>query len=213
MKTALIAGSTGLVGKNLLFYLLESSRYEKVIALVRREMVISDSKLIQIKTDFSNLEELGKELKADDVFCCLGTTLGKAGSKQKFLEVDFEFPVTLAKVSKKNRAGQFLIVSALGAEKTSSIFYNQVKGKMEDAISDIRFNAIHFFRPSLLLGTRSESRPGENAAKIAYRIFWFLIPRKYKAIEAEKVARAMHYYAGREQTGVFYHESEELHHF
>jgi uncharacterized protein YbjT (DUF2867 family) len=192
---------------------LEGARYDKVIALVRQELVISDPKLTQVKTDFKNLEELGKELKADDVFCCLGTTMAKAGSKQKFMEVDLDFPVMLAKVSRKNRAKQFLIVSALGADKTSSIFYNQVKGKMEDAVSDMGFSAIHFFRPSLLLGNRSESRPGENAAKIVYSVFWFLIPRKYKAIESDKVARAMQYFAGREQTGVFYHESEELHHF
>jgi uncharacterized protein YbjT (DUF2867 family) len=213
MKTALIAGSTGLVGKKLLFLLLESSRYDKVISLVRKELIVSDPKLIQIKTDFQNLEALGKDMKADDVFCCLGTTLAKAGSKQKFMEVDLEFPVALAKVSKKNGAKQFMVVSALGADRNSSIFYNQVKGKMEEAISAIGFAATHFFRPSLLLGTRSESRPGENAAKIVYRVFWFLIPRKYKAIESDKVARAMLYYAGREQSGAFHHESEELHVF
>jgi uncharacterized protein YbjT (DUF2867 family) len=139
--------------------------------------------------------------------------MAKAGSKQKFIEVDHDYPVALAKVSRKNRAKQFLVISALGADKTSGIFYNQIKGKMEEAVSEISFTATHFFRPSLLLGNRSESRPGENAAKVVYRIFWFLIPRKFKAIEADKVARAMLYYAGREQTGIFSHESEELHHF
>src|SRR5690242_12300181 len=100
-KTALIAGSTGLVGKHLLFYLLESSKYDKVIALTRQDLVISDSKLIQVKTDYQNLEALEKELTSDDVFCCLGTTIAKAGSKEKFMEVDLYYPSTLAKVAAK----------------------------------------------------------------------------------------------------------------
>lgn len=212
-KTALIAGSTGLVGKHLLFYLLESSKYDKVIALTRQDLVISDSKLVQVKTDYTNLEELSGELKSDDVFCCLGTTIAKAGSKEKFMEVDLHYPERLAKVSAKAGAKRFIAISALGASADSSIFYNQVKSKMEETVAKVNFEATHFFRPSLLLGSRNERRPGEEAAKLIYRIFWFLIPRKYKAIEADKVARAMLYYAGREQSGVFIHESEELHDF
>ena len=213
MKTALIAGSTGLVGRHLLFYLLESSRYDKVIALTRTDLVVSDPKLVQVKTDYTNLEEIKKELKADDVFCCLGTTIAKAGSKEKFMEVDLHYPLALAKITRKAGAKQFLAISALGASKNSSIFYNQVKAKMEEVVTEVGFTATHFFRPSLLLGARNERRPGEDAAKLVYRIFWFLIPRKYKAIEADKVARAIVYYAGREQRGIFIHESEELHHF
>ncbi|HEY0769775.1 MAG TPA: oxidoreductase, partial [Sphingobacteriaceae bacterium] len=167
-------------------------------------------KLKVIKVDYARLEDSKAELQADDVFCCLGTTMAKAKSKKKFREIDFVYPLSLAKIVKQLGAEQLLIVSALGADKRSSVFYNQVKGELEDALQPLNFQALHIFRPSLLLGLREEKRAGEDAAKIVYRIFWFLIPDKYKAIEAVKVAEAMVYYAQRDQKGVFIHESREM---
>ncbi len=210
MKTALLAGSTGLIGKELLQLLLNNSRYSVVKALTRTKLDVTHPKLVEIKVDYAKLEEVKSQLQADDVYCCLGTTMAKAKTKQKFREIDYTYPLSLAKITKELGAKQFLLVSALGADKRSSVYYNQVKGELEDAINTIDFDAIHIFRPSLLLGLREEKRAGEDAAKIVYKIFWFLIPDKYKAIDAIKVAKAMEYYAQRDQKGKFIHESREM---
>jgi uncharacterized protein YbjT (DUF2867 family) len=213
MRIALIAGSTGLVGSQLLHLLLASDRYTLVKALTRKPLDIQHSKLIQIITDYRNLRSLEEELIADDVFCCLGTTMAKAGSKDKFKEVDYVFPLLLAEMAVKNRASQFMSVSALGADAGSSIYYNKVKGELEDALTKLPIPAIHIFRPSLLLGDRGEKRAGEDLAKAFYKIFWFLIPDKYKAIESAKIAKAMLHYASKDQRGIFVHESREMQHF
>jgi uncharacterized protein YbjT (DUF2867 family) len=213
MRTALIAGSTGLVGRQLLKMLLESDRYDTVKAATRSTLPIQHSKLVQVTIDYSNIEKSKSQLKADDVFFCLGTTMAKAGSKSKFREVDFVYAHRTAKLAHEMGTEQFLIVSALGADPRSSIYYNRVKGEVEEAVSALGFQAIHIFRPSLLLGARREKRPGEDIGKLVYRIFWFIIPDRYKAIEAGKVARAMLYFADREQKGTFIHESREMQHF
>ena len=209
MKTALLAGSTGLIGKQLLQLLLENGRYSKVIALTRHDLP-THPKLVQIKTEFEQISEHTEELKADDVFCCLGTTMEKAGSKEKFYKVDFEYPLQVAGITHSSGAKQFLLVSALGADKKSSIYYNKVKGEIEDAIQQVGFETLHIFRPSLLLGPRVEKRAGEDTAKLLYKALGFLIPKKYKAIEGIKVARAMIHAAEQEQKGVFIHPSAEL---
>ncbi|SKC78211.1 oxidoreductase [Ohtaekwangia koreensis] len=213
MKTALIAGSTGLIGSQLLQRLLESDRYTQVIALTRQDLPHQHPKLTQLKIDFSKLGESLDDFKADDVFCCLGTTMAKAGTKENFYQVDFYFPFLLAKASKQRGAKQYMLVSALGADKESSIYYNQVKGEIEEAISRENFQAVHIFRPSLLLGPRSEQRSGEDAAKIIYKIFGFLIPKKYKAIDSAKVAAAMLHFASQEHPGIHIHESKDLQQF
>jgi uncharacterized protein YbjT (DUF2867 family) len=212
-KTALIAGSTGLIGRQLLQLLLESDRYTVVKALTRTKLPVEHPKLIQVLTDYQNLESKKEQLAADDVFCCLGTTMAKARSKSKFRQVDYVYPVELAKIVSTLGAKQFLIVSALGADGKSSIYYNHVKGEVEETVSKIDFSAVHIFRPSLLLGVRGEKRPGEDVAKLVYKIFWFVIPDKYKAIESGKVAKAMLHYASRDQQGTFTHESREMQRF
>ena len=212
MRTALIAGSTGLIGKQLLQLLLESEEYKKVIALTRQDLP-SHPKLTQLKIELGTVSEKGDLLKADDVFCCLGTTMAKAGSKEKFRQVDFYYPLLLAKTAKGTGAKKYLLVSALGADKNSRIFYNEVKGELEEAVSTAGFDAVHIFRPSLLLGPREEKRSGEDAAKIFYKIFGFLIPAKYQAIESIKVARAMLHFASQDKRGNFIHDSRELQQF
>lgn len=210
MKTALIAGGTGLIGSELLKLLVESERYDIVKALTRSNLPITHPKLIQVKTNYDNLDEKKDHLKADDIFCCLGTTIAKAKSRENFTTVDFTYPVDLAKKTFQLGAKQFLIVSALGANPKSSIFYNRVKGEMEEAITRSKFQTVHIFRPSLLLGKRAEARPGEDAAKLFYKAFSFLIPEKYKGIEAVQLARAMFHFAKQEEKGIFIHESNDL---
>ena len=212
-KTALIAGSTGLIGSQLLQLLLDSDRYSHVIALTRQDLPLQHSKLTQLKIDFSKLGESLDDFAADDIYCCLGTTMAKAGTKENFYQVDFYYPLLLAKSGKQRGAKQYMLVSALGADKNSSIYYNQVKGEIEEAVTKEHFEATHIFRPSLLLGDRSEQRTGEDAARIFYKIFGFLIPKKYKAIDSANVARAMLHFASQEQKGIHIHESKDLQQF
>lgn len=209
-KIALVAGSTGLIGGQLLDLLLKDDRYSSVVAVSRKPLSLHDSKLVNVVCELKDLAAHAHELKADDVFCCLGTTIKKAKSKENFRAVDFDAPVLLGKIAKENGAQKYLLVSSLGANKSSSIFYNQVKGEVEEAIKAQAYASFHIHRPSLLLGPRKEERSGEDAAKIFYKIFGFLVPKKYQAIESIKVARAMIAFAQQNQTGVIVHESDEL---
>ena len=213
MKTALVAGATGLTGRQLVNLLLRDDRYQVIKVLSRSPLTTQDPRLKNFVVDFKALQEYADQLAADDVFCCLGTTMKKAGSKPAFEAVDYEYPLSLAHITKAQGASQYLLVSALGADKYSSIYYNQVKGRIEEALCTINFNAIHIFRPSLLLGAREEKRAGEDAAKLFYKLFNFLIPKKYKSIDASKVANAMLHYARTEQSGIHFHESASLQKF
>jgi len=163
--------------------------------------------------ELRELSSRRNQLKADDIFCCLGTTIKKAKSKEAFRAVDLDAPVLLAQISRELGAQKFLLVSSLGANKNSGIFYNKVKGEVEDAIQKIGFNSFHILRPSLLLGPRQEERSGEDAAKFFYKIFGFLVPKKYQAIESIKVARTMQTLANQDATGCFIHESAVLQNF
>jgi uncharacterized protein YbjT (DUF2867 family) len=211
MKTALIAGATGLVGGHLLPLLLAGNRYEKVIAITRKPLP-DHPRLQQITIDMSDASAYAP-YRADDVFCCLGTTIAVAGSKENFRKVDFVYPSVMARALLDNGASQFMLVSALGAHKNSSIFYNRVKGEVEEAVQATGYRTVHIFRPSLLLGNRTEKRSGEDAAKVFYKIFGLLIPKKYKGIEGAKVAKAMYACASEEQSGSHVHESGELHQY
>ncbi|MBL7862139.1 MAG: NAD-dependent epimerase/dehydratase family protein [Cyclobacteriaceae bacterium] len=208
-RTALVAGSTGLIGSQLVDLLLADGYYNKVIALSRKSLPVSHTRLQNVLVDIHSLDKLST-LKADDVFCCLGTTMKQAGSKEAFKRVDYEYPLQLAKSLKSTGAKKFLLVSALGADKSSRIFYNKVKGIVEEGIGNLAYDSYHIFRPSLLIGPRKEARAGEDAAKIFYSFFGFLIPKKYKGIESAKVARAMMTEAKSDKVGLQIYESVAL---
>jgi uncharacterized protein YbjT (DUF2867 family) len=193
-RTALLIGATGLIGNELLHYLLSSSEYRTVTILVRSNYPQTHPKLIVKKVDFDKLELTDLE-KVDDIFCCLGTTIKKAKTKENFMKVDYDYPVELAKWGAENGIKQYLVVSAMGANSESSIFYNQVKGKLEDKLKVIGIPHVHVFRPSLLLGDRQEFRLGEKIGEFAMKLVNFALVRswrKYRAIEAKKVAYAMY---------------------
>ncbi|MBL7865034.1 MAG: oxidoreductase [Cyclobacteriaceae bacterium] len=210
MATALIAGSTGLVGSQLLNLLLEEPSYDKVIALVRKPLGIQHPKLVNKVVNFDSLADAGRDLQADDVFCCLGTTIKQAGSQAAFRKVDYEYPLSLARQTHALGAKQFLIITAMGSSKSSSIFYNRVKGEVEEAISSVGFETIHILQPSLLLGDRKDDRSGESTGKVVMKVLDFAIPKKYKAIESVKVAKAMLALARQKQKGTHVHHSGEL---
>jgi uncharacterized protein YbjT (DUF2867 family) len=215
-KAALIAGASGLVGSHCLQLLLHSPRYNKVIAVGRKKLDISHPKLQQIIVDFDDLEKHRHSLTVDDVYCCLGTTIKQAGSKENFRKVDYTYVVNLAKITSTHFASQFLVVSALGADADSRIFYNKVKGEMEEAVKKLPFTAVHIFQPSLLLGERQEKRFGEQAAAVFMKGAGFLFNgplRKYKGIPAKSVAKAMLEAAKQDGGGVLVHSSEQMQQF
>ena len=209
-KTALIVGTTGLIGNQLLELLLADDYYSKVIALSRKALTIHHPKLENIVPDFANLSGYSSQFKADDVFCCLGTTMKQAGSQAAFHKVDFDYPFEIAKITKELGAKQYFLITALGANKKSSFYYNRVKGEVEEAIGQLGFKSYHIFRPSFLQGNRSEKRAGEEATHVFFKIFGFLVPKKFKGIDSAKVARAMLTKAKEERGGVFIHESDVL---
>ncbi len=212
-KTALIAGATGLIGGQLLELLLKDNRYNEVIALSRKPLSSNHPKLTNVVIDFDRLAEQSDALRADDVFCCLGTTMKQAGSQKAFYKVDFEYPLQIAKITRALGARQYLLVTALGANKKSSIYYNRVKGEIEEAVGNQDFESYHIFRPSFLQGDRIENRPGEQATTAFFKLFGFLVPRKFKAIDSVKVARAMLFNAKAEKSGRFIYESGALQDF
>ncbi|MDF7810000.1 NAD-dependent epimerase/dehydratase family protein [Hymenobacter sp. YC55] len=212
-KTALIAGASGLIGAQLLPLLLASDRYAKVIVVGRRPLPQVHAKLEQRVLDFDHLEEHSMSLIADDVYCCLGTTMRQAGSKEAFYRVDYLYVVTLAALTARNFASQLLLVSAMGADAESRIYYNRVKGEMEAAVRQTPFRAIHIFRPSLLLGERSEKRAGEQIGAVLLRILHPLLLgplRKYRAVPAAAVAQAMLSAAEDDGGGTKVHLSDEI---
>jgi uncharacterized protein YbjT (DUF2867 family) len=212
-KTALLAGATGLVGGFCLRKLLENPRYGKVVVLGRRLPDVQHPRLEAHKVDFDKLEEQKDLLKADDIYCCLGTTISKADSREAFSKVDYAYPLHIARIAAENGASRFLLVSAMGADSRSYFFYNRVKGQVEEAVKTLPFRFTGIFRPSLLLGPRREKRFGEKMAIILAQPLAFLFSgplRKYRPVQAEAVAAAMVAAAGQELEGVHVFESDRI---
>ena len=213
MKTALLAGATGLIGSQLLPLLLASDRYAKVIVVGRRAVPTIHPKLVQVVTELDQLEAVRLKLIADDVYCCLGTTMAQAGSKEAFYKVDFLYVVQLAALAASNFAAQLLVVSSMGADAESRIYYSRVKGEMEAAVRQTPFRAIHIFRPSLLLGERAAPRLGERLGALGLRVLRPLLRGpllQYRPVSGAVVAAAMLRAAEDDGGGVRVHESVEL---
>ncbi|MBI3579655.1 MAG: oxidoreductase [Ignavibacteriales bacterium] len=212
-RTALLVGATGLIGGHCLQSLLESNAYEKILALVRKPLAIVHKKFQQHVVDFDRLDQYPPLFNVHDVYCCLGTTLRTAGSQEAFRKVDFTYPVQTAALASKQGAEQFLIVTSLGANSFSNVFYYRVKGEAEEAITKLPFKGIYLFRPSILLGERKEFRLGEKAGILAMRAVSFAMVgryRKYRPIHASNVAKAMVIVAGMGLEGVQRFESDQI---
>jgi uncharacterized protein YbjT (DUF2867 family) len=212
-RTALVAGASGLVGGHVLRLLLADPQYERVTVLARRELSLAHKKLAQRVVAFDRLAEVGDFPRVHDVFCCLGTTIKQAGSQDAFRKVDFTYVVELARVALRHRASQFLLVTAIGADPGSRVFYSRVKGEVEAAVQRLQFDGVHIFRPSLLFGARAAPRPAERAAALLSRLVaWaFVGPLgKYRPIKGEAVARAMVRAAREAARGVHVYESAEM---
>jgi len=193
-RTALVAGATGLVGSHVLELLLADPQWSHVVTVGRRKTSNHNAKLEQRVLNLSELDSVTDLPHVDDVFCCLGTTIKQAGSQPAFRLVDHEFVVGLARAGLRAGATQFLLVSAIGADPESRVFYSRVKGETEAAIRKLSYRGIQIFRPSLLLGDRSEFRLGERIAMLGAPMLPLLLVgrlRRYRPIQAATVARAM----------------------
>ena len=193
-RKALIAGSTGLVGKHLLQQLAKSGLYTEIISIVRRPTGIKLPNVKEEIINFENLENYEIFFNVNDIYICLGTTIKKAKTQTAFKKVDVEYPVKIATIAAKNNVQKLSVISAMGADSKSRIFYNRMKGIMEQEIIKTGIEAIYIYRPSLLLGKRSEFRFGERIASIFVRPMLFLFVgnlRKFRPIQAEKVAASM----------------------
>ena len=194
MKTALIFGSSGLVGKNLLNQIINNSNYSKVKIFVRSSLEISDPKVEIINTDFKDLEIIKNLITGDDCFFCIGTTKKNSPDKNEYRRVELDLPKKIAQISKSNNVKSFIFVSSGFADPKNSGDYLKFKGLVEEEIKNLNFEKIGILRPSFLLGNRKENRVGE---KIGIFIFKLLSPlfvgpfKKMKPIHSEIVAKAM----------------------
>ena len=211
-RVAVIAGATGLVGRACLDFLLESPRYEAVYAVGRRKPPREHHRLTAIETEFSKLGEVGLG-QVNDVFCCLGTTIKKAGSRAGFRAVDYDLPMQLAHATRDHGADHLALVSSIGADPNARSFYLRVKGETERAIAAVGIRSLAFFRPSLLLGDREERRVGESLGKAVASTMRPLMLgplARYRAIEARDVALAMVLVAASTPFGTHVIESDTI---
>ncbi|MBL0133861.1 MAG: NAD(P)H-binding protein [Chitinophagaceae bacterium] len=196
-KNAVLLGASGLIGGQLLPLLLASEAYLQVTILVRSTLHINHPKLKEVIVDFENRNQLIDAIPDNPVvFCCVGTTRKKVkGDMNAYRKVDFDIPVTIGQLASEKNANTYLLVSAVGADANSGNFYLKLKGETELALRNLQFPSLYLFRPSLLLGNRSESRMGESIAQKIMGPLSFLFSGKYslyKAIEAKDVANAMY---------------------
>jgi uncharacterized protein YbjT (DUF2867 family) len=213
VKTALIIGSTGLIGSELLNLLLESSHYAKVITFVKRDTGIKHPKLTQHIIDFDKPETYKELVVGDDFFCTIGTTIKKAGSKKAFRKVDFEYPRQFAAFALQNKVQKYLIISSLSADANSGNFYLKTKGEIQDFLKDCNFESVAVLQPSLLLGNRTEFRFGEKVGAFFMKTLSFLFLgnlKKYKPIEGKTVAKALLKIAQKNDTGFKIYESDVI---
>ncbi|MEL6811684.1 MAG: NAD(P)H-binding protein [Bacteroidota bacterium] len=197
-KTAILLGATGLTGGTLLQYLLEDHAYEKVKLFSRRptegiylEPGESHPKIEQHIIDLFELEKHTVDFTGDVVFCCIGTTKANTPDEVIYRKVDYGIPVAAARLAKQNQIEKFMVISAMGADIESRVFYNRTKGEMERDVLAAGVRETYILQPSLIGGRREESRLGESVAKFLFGVFGFLIPRKYKMIAPETIASAM----------------------
>ncbi|MBN2275425.1 MAG: NAD(P)H-binding protein [Bacteroidales bacterium] len=193
-RTALLFGSTGLVGSNLLKLLIKEEAYDRIIIFNRRPVGVVSTKTEEIITDFSDMQEIASNISGDDLFCCLGTTIKKAKTQEKFRQVDYELPVTLAEIASRKQLKHCVVISSIGANAGSKNFYLRTKGEMEQVLLKTLGQKVIIVRPSMILGDRTEFRFGEEIAKLLMSILKPLfIGRlsRYKGIQAADIARAM----------------------
>jgi uncharacterized protein YbjT (DUF2867 family) len=210
--TATLIGATGLIGGYLLDELLNDPFYDRVRILIRRPMDFTHPKLEKKIVDFNDNDSLLVALNNSDViFCAIGTTTKKVkGDKADYRKIDFDIPVKLSRFCKMTGCEKFILVSSVGANSKSNVFYLKLKGETDEAVKEAGLRIVHIMRPSTLLGERKESRLAENIGKAVMTTLSFLIPSKYKAIHGKDVAKAMLALSKQNKEGYFVHENAAI---
>jgi len=211
-KIATVIGATGLVGGELLSLLLDDDHFQKVRILLRRPVTINHQKLEKKLVDFTDADSLLVDLdESDTVFCAIGTTFKKVkGNKAAYRKIDYDIPVHIAQYCKIMNCKNYILVSAVGADRTSSNFYLKLKGEVEDTVRKVGLESTYIMRPSVLLGKRNEFRFGERITIPLMKKISYLLPSKYKPIEAREVAKAMLAAAKKHEQGFFVCEYKEM---
>lgn len=195
MKKAIIYGASGLVGSYILEILLDDDDYEQIIIVVRKDLDIKHRKLKSLIGDFSSLHHLAKDLVVDEVYIALGTTKKKTPDRKEYYQIDHDYPVLAAELAKANGAKTILLVSSVGANPRSNVFYTATKGKTERDILALDFDHTYIFRPSIILGNRKEKRPLEKLFQLIFKVInplLFVGPlKKYRGCKAENISEAM----------------------
>jgi len=193
MQTAIILGATGLVGTELLKQVLEDPAYDKVKVLGRRSILVEHAKMEQILVDFDQPATWADKIRGDVLFSAFGTTLKKAGSKEKQYAIDFTYQYEVAKAAAANGVSKCVLVSSAGANAQSKLFYNRMKGELDAAVANLSFENVSIIRPSFLDGNRIEKRTGEKIALVLFKFLYPIIPgaKKYRPIAVSIVAKAM----------------------
>lgn len=212
-KKAIIAGASGLIGSKLLTITLNHAYYDQVLILVRKELPIEHKKLIQLVIDFDKLDDHAMAITGHAIFWCIGSTRKKTPDLAVYRRIDHDYPIKLAQLAKQNSVSQYHLVSAIGANSKSSNFYTKMKGETEEDLQRVGLKCLHIYEPSLLSGSRKESRPLERVfAGLMKVINPILIGRlkKYRSIPAQTVALAMYNESLKNDEGVFIHTSDKI---
>ena len=212
MKTALVFGSSGLIGGHLLYQLIENDNYNKIKLFVRSETSINEPKIEIIKTDFNYLENHKEDIKGDDCFLCIGTTKQNSPDKNEYKKVELYIPKKIAQIARANLVNSFIFVSSIYANPKSSGDYVKFKGLVEEELKKLNFSNLGILRPSFLIGSRKENRVGEKIGILTFRLLSPLLLgplKKMKPINSEKVAKAMIKVAN-ENLGKIIFESDEI---
>ncbi|UYQ91620.1 NAD(P)H-binding protein [Chitinophaga horti] len=212
-QTAIVIGATGLTGSSLVTALLDDPAFSVVKTVGRKPLTLTHPRLQQMTLSLTDIPALQGALLGDVMFCCIGTTIKKAGSKKAFTEVDLDIPVRCAEIAYRNGVKQFLLISAIGANAASPNFYLRTKGQTEQGIARTGFEGVHIFRPSIILGERQEFRLGEKIGGAIMQGLRFLLQgklKKYRGISAEVIAAAMQKIARQKVKGTHIYESDEI---
>lgn len=213
MKKAIVIGASGLIGSNLIRLLLLDNGIGEVVVLVRKPLNTQHKKLTQHIVDFDEEQSYSKHISGDAFYCCLGTTKAKTPDLNDYKRVDFDYPLAFAKIAKARGMNQYHLVSALGADSQSIINYNKLKGNLELALKGLNFDCLCIYQPSLLDGSREESRPAEKIGIFLMRGLNPLLVgplKKYRSIKASAVAQAMVTNTHKNLVGVHVYTSDEI---
>ena len=194
MKTALIFGSSGLVGSHLLNLILNDDYYSNIKIFIRSDINIKSHKVEIINIDFKNIDNYSYLIKGDDCFFCIGTTIKDTPDKNEYRRVEYEIPIKIASIAKTNNINSFMYISSLGSNTKTKNIYLKNKGDVEEFLKGLNFPCLSIIRPSLMLGFRNKFRLGEFIGQILFKNLSFLFIgrlRDYRAINAKDVAKAM----------------------